>query len=339
MNVKVEFSGPVQYRIRSMAVACKATAEVLLRRRRQGPRLPTWNVFVELTTQMMKAQLTEAFNLHDVRKARLYLDSMVINWPVLSEVTITPLAGEEFKGSWFVPRAGDTRATLLYLHGGGYAFCPKSYRNLIAHITVHAKTRTFALDYRLAPEHRFPAQLEDTLNAYRFLLEDTGPGDLIVAGDSAGAHLTLGLLLKARDAGLPLPVLAIAISPPTDFDAGRAAMSKNAEFDFIDPYMLQEWSRWFCDPERYRDPPLCFKNADLRGLPPIYIQAGGLEILYDSIRAFAENARARGADVTLETWHDMPHDFQLFGEHAPQSAAALKRIAEVIESHTGVRSR
>ncbi len=105
--------------------------------------------------------------------------------------------------------------TVLYFHGGGYSFYPQAYAHFIALITLAAKSRTFALDYRLSPEHRFPAQLEDALSAYRWLLEQgVDPARLIFAGDSAGGNLTLALLLAARESKLPLPALAIALSPP-----------------------------------------------------------------------------------------------------------------------------
>ena len=135
-------------------------------------------------------------------------------------------------------------ATVLYFHGGGYSFYPRAYANFIALITLAAKSRTFALDYRLSPEHRFPAQLEDALNAYRWLLE-TGvdPDHLVLAGDSAGGNLALALLLAARDSKLPLPALAIALSPPTDFETNHASIVRNQDSDWIDKRMLDQWAR------------------------------------------------------------------------------------------------
>lgn len=340
MTARIHFRGPLRYRLRSAAELSQTILETSAHRALKGPRLPGWNWFVELTTQVLKRQTQVAFQMGDVKKARRYLDSVVISSPELSEVTITPVVQEKFRGSWFVRKnlagqslaghGNEPRVSVLYFHGGGYSFYPQSYANLIALITWAAKSRTFALDYRLSPEHRFPAQLDDALNAYRWLLEEgTDPDRLIVAGDSAGGNLTLALLLAARESALPLPALAVALSPPTDFEAN---VSGKGDFDWIDERMLKQWADWFCDSAERRNPLVSPLWADLRGLPPIYIQAGRAEILYASIRAFADGAQEQSADVILETWEDMTHDFQMFGLDSPPSVEALRRIGQVIDA-------
>jgi acetyl esterase/lipase len=228
----------------------------------------------------------------------------------------------------------------LYLHGGGYSFYPKAYANLIALITLAAQSRTLALDYRLSPEYRFPAQLEDAVGAYRWLLDNgTDPNELVIGGDSAGGNLALALLLSARDLKLPLPKLAFALSPPTDleaaieFEGSSTSLVRNEAFDWIDRRMLFKWADWFCQPTQRRDPYVSPAYADLWGIPPIYIQAGRAEILHDSIAAFASRAKSQGADVVLDSWADMNHDFQMFGYQVPQSAEALRRLGEVINRH------
>jgi epsilon-lactone hydrolase len=304
---------------------------------RKGPGQPGWNWFAELATQVLKRHVAVAFQMPNVKEARRYLDSIIFTSPV-SEVDVSQVVHKEFRGSWFAGKNVETRVTLLYFHGGGYCFYPKEYSNFIALITLAAKSRTFALDYRLSPEHRFPAQLEDALNAYRWLLENvTHPENLVLAGDSAGGNLALALLLAARDAKVPLPALAVALSPATDFEGLRASMAGSRGFDWIDKEMLKRWSDWFCDSAQRRNPLVSPVWADLRGLPPIYIQAGRAEILYDSIQGFADCARKQGADVVLETWENMNHDFQIFGPHVPQSAEALRRLGEVID--VAVRGR
>jgi acetyl esterase/lipase len=284
---------------------------------------------------VLKRQTLAAFQMGDVKEARRYLDSVVISSPALSEVSITPVVQEKFRGSWFAGKNTEPRVSVLYFHGGGYSFYPQAYANFIALITQAAKSRTFVLDYRLSPEHRFPAQLEDALNAHRWLLEKgVDPDRLIIAGDSAGGNLTLALLLAAREAKLPLPALAVALSPATDFEANfmETDLTGKGDFDWIEKRMLEQWADWFCDSAERRNPLVSPLWADLRGLPPIYIQAGRAEILYDSIQAFADRAQEQGADVVLETWKDMTHDFQMFGLDSPQSAEALRRIGQVIDA-------
>ena len=334
MTARIHFRGPPRYRLRSAAELSQSILEASARRALKGPRLPGWSWFVELATQGLKRQTLAAFQMSDVKEARRYLDSVVISSPALSEVSITPVVQQKFRGSWFTGKnsAGqntEPRVSVLYFHGGGYSFYPQAYANLIALITQAAKSRTFALDYRLSPEHRFPVQLEDALNAYRWLLGGgTDPDRLILAGDSAGGNLTLALLLAARESKLPLPALAIALSPAIDFEAD---LTGKGEFDWIEKRMLEQWAEWFCDSAERRHPLVSPIWADLRGLPPIYIQAGRAEILYASIQAFADRAQKQGADVVLESWEDMTHDFQMFGLDSPQSAKALHRIGQVID--------
>jgi monoterpene epsilon-lactone hydrolase len=126
--------------------------------------------------------------------------------------------------------------------------------------------------------------------------------------------------------------LAVLLSPPTDFVTEYAGMERNAGFDWIDKEMAMRWAEWFCGSAQIHDPLISPLRADLRGLPPIYIQAGRCEILYDSICAFAVAAKQQGAEVVLESWEDMNHVFQMFGEGAEQSREALRRIGEVIGS-------
>jgi len=329
MTARIHFRGPPRYRLRSAAELSQSVLEVSARRVLKGPRLPGWNWYVEVATEVSKRRTLAAFRLGDVKEARRYLDSVVIGSRELSAVNIVPVVQEKFRGSWFAAKNTEPSVSVLYFHGGGYSFYPQAYAHFIALITLAAKSRTFALDYRLSPEHRFPAQLEDAVNAYRWLLEDgADPDRLIDAGDSAGGHLTLALLLAARESRLPLPALAVALSPPTDFESNHIG---NRGFDWIEKPMLEQWADWFCDSAERRNPLVSLILADLRGLPPIYIQAGGAEILYPSIQAFADRAREQKADVVLETWGNMTHDFQLFGLDSPPSAEALRRFGQVID--------
>jgi monoterpene epsilon-lactone hydrolase len=331
MVARIHFAGPIQYRVRSAAEIGESILKASARRMLKGPRQPGWNWLVELNTAVLKTLVTTAFGLSDVREARCYLDSVVFSSPALSGVSITPVVQEKFRGSWFVQKDTQTTATVLYCHGGGYSFYPRAYANFIALITLVAKSRTFALDYRLSPEHRFPAQLEDALSAYRWLLETGVDSDhLVLAGDSAGGNLALALLLAARDSRLPLPALVIALSPPTDFETKHASIVRNQASDWINKQMLDQWTSWFCDSSEGCQPLVSPLRADLRALSPIYIQAGRSEILFDSIQAFAERARSQGTEIVLESWAYMNHVFQVFGPDVPQSAEALRRIGEVI---------
>jgi len=332
MVARIDFRGPARYRIRSASDLALAVLEVSARRAVKGPRLPGWGWYLEVATRALRKQVNTAFTMGNVEDARRYLDSLVIDSPALSEVNIRQVGHEKFQGSWFSAKNGTAHATVLYFHGGGYSFYPQAYAGFIAQVTLAAKSRTLALDYRLTPEHRFPAQLDDALHAYRWLLENgTDPGNVVFIGDSAGGNLALSLLLHIRAENLPLPALAIALSPPTNFDA---ELNSNEDFDWIDKRALLRWRDWFCGEAQRRDPLVSPLWAELRGLPPVYIQAGRSEILYGSIQAFADHARDQGADVVLEAWEGMNHNFQIFGPDVPQSTEALRRIGEVIAART-----
>lgn len=328
MFARIHFTGSVQYRTLISAQIGRSVLEVSLRRMLRGPRCPTWNWSVELCTQVLKVLVTTALEMRSVQEARRYLNSVVVTSPVLSEFQITPVLETSFRGNWFINRSSFSDLTLLYLHGGGYSFYPQSYENLIALVTRAAKARTFALDYRLTPEHQFPAQLDDALNAYRWLLASgIEPTNLVVGGDSAGGNLTLALLLALRELNLPPPALALALSPATDFQAEIV----DSDSDWLDARALLHWANWFCSSTERTTPLVSPLRANLRGLPPIYIQAGRAEILFASIQAFADHAAHQAANVVLESWQDMPHVFQVFGPDAPQSVGALERIGEIVD--------
>jgi epsilon-lactone hydrolase len=331
MALGLHFTGPARYRLRSLATMVGSAAKVWLRRSQAGPTLPGWNWELEVRTEILQRQLATAFNMRDPKEARRYLDTILIDSPDLPRVTVQPVVAGHVRGSWFVPRGKSPARTLLFLHGGGYSFYPRAYAGLIASITLAAKSRTFALDYRLAPEHRFPAQLEDAVNAYRWLLRSrVDPQTLVVAGDSAGGNLALALLLRAREQQLPLPALTVVLSPATDF---RANISGQPAHDWINFQMLTRWADWFCAPEERGHPTVSPCSADLRGLSAIYVQAGGAEILYESIQEFVQRARSQGVSITLETWDGMPHDFQFLGPELPQGGEAIKKIGEMIKLH------
>ncbi len=331
MKRNLKFSGPVRYRFGSAVVLGKAAADVCLRRLLRRPHSPSWNLMAELSTEIAKRQLFAAFQMSDVNEARSYLDSIAVDSGVISKVAISKVDEREVRGRWFFPRRTNPETVILFLHGGGYSFYPRGfYDGLSAMLALSAKARVFALDYRLSPEHRFPSQLVDAANAYEWLLAaGIPPSRMVVAGDSAGGNLTLSLLLFLRESKLPPPALAVCLSPATDFGT-TTLEAANAKLDWITPQMALRWADWFCLPSERNNPLVSPVNADLRKLPPIYIQAGGAEILLASIQQFVTEGKRQGADISLEIWPDMNHDFQAFGYDVPQSGEALRRIGEVI---------
>lgn len=207
--------------------------------------------------------------------------------------------GKPLRGEW-IERSGEpsigARPTVLYLHGGGYYFCsPRTHRSIVFGLATRANAPVFSLDYRLAPEHRFPAALDDATAAYRYLIaEGTAPESIVIAGDSAGGGLALATLVALRDAGDPLPAGAVLFSPWTDLAATGASIVDNDGADpmFSGPAITKAAKVYLGDmpaTHPYASP----VYADLRGLPPLFMMAGSTEVLLDDSRRVAANEIGR----------------------------------------------
>ncbi|MFZ4462962.1 MAG: alpha/beta hydrolase [Bacteroidales bacterium] len=332
-------NGRWQYRLRSLINLNWSTFYITLRRLFKGARFPNWSWSLETSMHFLKTQTDIAFDMPNHADGREYQDSLLFKSSAIGRVNIETLQSP-VKGHWYEPKSEKNEVTLLYLHGGGYTYYSKAHENIIALVTLAASSRTFAPDYRLTPEHPFPAQLEDALAAYRWLL-DTGivPEQLVIAGDSAGGNLTLTLLLAIRNAGLPFPAGAICIAPWTDLSNPGESMRTNDSHDWITERMAKRWADWFCQGKDASNPLISPVHADLKGLPPIYIQAGSAEILYDMICVFEKEAKKQGADVTLDVWPNMIHDFQAFGDLVTESREALQRIGEMVVRFTSIKNK
>ncbi|WP_218006175.1 alpha/beta hydrolase [Nocardia tenerifensis] len=231
------------------------------------------------------------------------------------------------------PRPG----TILYFHGGGWVYgSPETAMSLTANLVTRTGFRALSLDYRLAPEHPFPAAIEDTLNAYRALL-DSGedPSAIVFAGDSAGGGLTITTCLAARDAGLPLPAAIAAFSPGLDATRNGESIDTKAGIDpvFTREGLARTGAMYLAgqDPHQPLLSPAVY--ADLRGFPPILLQAGTNEMLLDDATRLAARARAAEVDVILDITADVPHVFQAFNGILEEADQALDRAALFLGQH------
>lgn len=252
--------------------------------------------------------------------------------PVICE----PVSAGGVDGEWISPAYAPEDKAILYFHGGGFRIgSVASHRDLIAQIALASGYRVLAINYRLAPEHRFPAALDDALAAYDWMIgRGLEPANIAFAGNSAGGNLVLAAMLALRERGLPLPAVAVLMSPWTDLAATGASYVSRAGADPIHqrPMILALAGNYLGDHDP-RDPLVSPLYGDLGSLPPLLIQVGDRETVLDDSVLFADKARAAGVDVELEVWDGMVHVFQMFGAELSEAHQAIASIAGFLNLH------
>ncbi len=241
---------------------------------------------------------------------------------------------------WISAEATGNAPVILYFHGGGYQIGSiLSHRELMIRLSQAGRCRVLGFNYRLAPEHRFPAAVEDGITAYRWLLDQgLSAADIAFAGDSAGAGLAVATMLKARDLAMPLPHCAVLLSPWLDMEAMGETYLSRAEVDPMTQrdkilLMARAYLGKTGDP---RDPLASPIHGDLSGLPPMLIHVGDHETVLDDSRVFAGKAKRAGCQVGLIVWDDMIHHFQVFNE-LPQAQASIEAIGAFLKRQWGAR--
>lgn len=237
-------------------------------------------------------------------------------------------------GEWVEWTPSKTGKILIYFHGGGYVSgSPPIYRRLTSQMARLTRARVLVVDYRLAPENRFPAAVEDGLKTYRYALGQTHDArNIAIAGDSAGGGLTMATLLAARDAGLPMPKAAVCFSPYVDLAAtGASLVTNDLSCAMFYGESVRAGTRIYLGDADPRNPLASPIYADLRGLPPIQIFVSTSEIFYDDAVRLAEKAKADGVKVDLQIWKNQPHAWIYF-TFLPESKKALKMSAKFIEN-------
>lgn len=246
----------------------------------------------------------------DLAQRRRDIDARGLSFGLASDVKVEQVSAGGVPAEWTSTPGADGNAAVLYVHGGGYVIGSlDSHRHLVAEIGRASNARALALDYRLAPEHPFPAPVDDALAAYRFLLDGgIRPGRIAIAGDSAGGGLVVAAMLAIRGAGLPQPGCGWCISPWVDMQSTGASMRDNAPHDpTVQKAGILDFAGLYLAGADPRSPLASPIHGDLRGLPPLLIQVGGVETLLDDSLMLARAASLAGVYVDLQVWPEMVH--------------------------------
>jgi acetyl esterase/lipase len=263
------------------------------------------------------------------------------SFPATEAASVTPIEANGVPGEWVVVAGSDSTRRVLYFHGGGYVFgSPVTHRRLCEDIARAGGCAVLNLNYRLAPEHPFPAAVDDAIAGLRFI-QANGPDGVgsaastFVAGDSAGGGLVLATLLAARDQGIEQPNAAIALSAWTDLANTGESVTSIADDDPSagSVSMLNDLADQYLGGTDAEHPLASPLYADYSGLPPLLMQVGGAEMLLSDTTRAAERARLAGVDVVEEVWDEMFHVWQLHAPLLPEGRAAIERIGEFIKQH------
>ena len=269
---------------------------------------------------------------------RRRLDALGAQYSLPGDVSVEPVDANGVRAEWTMTPEADPTHVIMFLHGGGYiSGSIASHRHMVAQAGREARARTLALDYRLAPEHPFPAALNDAVAGYGFLLaRGFAPENIAIAGESAGGGLAIATLVSLRDAGVALPACAWCSSPWVDLEMTGGSMISKASIDPLisKPYLTELAAAYLngADPRTPLASPL---HADLRGLPPMLIQVGSAETLLDDAVRLAGAAGTADVEVRLEVWPDMIHAWHLFYQQVAAGRRALAAVGAFIRAVLG----
>ncbi len=278
----------------------------------------------------------------EVRKTtdddRLSYERIMSVLPMDDDIETERVGVNGIPAEWISAPESQENRVILYLHGGGYLFgSARTHRVMLAHMARAAKARVLALDYRLAPEIPFPAPVEDSVSAYRWLLsQGISAKKMVIGGDSAGGGLAVAALVALRSVGEPMPAAGVCISAWTDMESTGESMATNAEADpSVSKERLLKIAKVYLDGKEPTAPLASPIHADLTGLPPLLLQVGSIEVLLDDSTLLKTRAKAAGVSVEMEVWDDMPHVWHHYAPILPEARKAIGKIGEFVLEHTG----
>lgn len=317
--------------LRLLTILIRTFLTTLWSRWRRGPRLPSWGFQFEWMVAFLRQDFAESAAWP---YSRLRAELNGRRYPARFARQVT--TSQELLGG--VPAVRFTppdaaSGTVLYLHGGSYIFgsVGTTHRELVAELALRSRRVVLGIDYRLAPEHPFPAALEDALAAFAALVESgIAPSTLVVAGDSAGGNLALALQLALRERGREQARAAVLLSPWLDLAARRPSCRAADDLDYGQTPFLLQHARDFAGGVPLEDPRLSLIDADLAGLAPLFVLVGGAERLHDEGLELAERARQSGVQVESCVAHELPHNPPALSALHPEAARAFGVACEFV---------
>jgi acetyl esterase/lipase len=274
----------------------------------------------------------------DVNEARARFEKMAAFLGGAPDAKCEKVDGGGVPAEWVSAPGCDPARAVLFLHGGGYAIGSiNTHRRLAYDVSAASGARVLLIDYRLAPEHPFPAALDDATKAWRWLLKQgLSPDKMAIVGDSAGGGLTIATLVNLRDQKLGLPACAVAISPWVDLEGvGNSLATRSAQDPMVQKEGLAWMARLYLAGKDARTPLAAPLHADLSGLPPVLVQVGTAETLLDDATRIAERLHAVGGEVKLAIWPNMLHVFPLFAPILSEGRDGCLEIGQFIRARTG----
>ncbi len=288
--------------------------------------------------ELLRSRRQDYGNSPTIEEGRAVFEALASFLGASDSISTEAVDANGVPSEWVTAPEADSTRAMLYLHGGGYVVGSiASHRELAARLSQATSSRVLVIDYRLAPENPFPAAVDDATAAYRWMLENGFDSARIsIAGDSAGGGLTVAALVALRDAGVPRPALGVCISPWVDMEAIGESMTSRVELDpMVGREGLLDVAKMYLNGADPRTPLAAPLYADLAGLPPLLVQVGTSETLYDDSTLLAERAKAAGVDVTLESWEEMIHIWHFFAPILPEGQQAIERIGEYVRERIG----
>jgi len=276
------------------------------------------------------------WKLPPVNHLRSILETTTMASTLPWDVRFEKMKFDLFDSEWLMPKKVMENRVLLYLHGGGYVIgSPHTHRALAGKIAKGIFSNCLLIDYRKAPENPYPAALDDSFTAYRYLLEQGyEPEHIIIAGDSAGGGLAIALQYELREFQMPLPACTVLLSPYLDLTGTGESRENNSKNDrFLDVFEMRRWAEMYADGHDLADPLISPLFGDVAGLPPMLIQASESEVLYDDSVRFAQRLSESGVQVVFQTWKGLIHWWHMFGG-MPEAKEAIDEVVGFInEKH------